>query len=88
MSWWKNHPRQTSAFAWNYRDDFISGYDHGRRAGICHVANHHIVPGKKFFEWGDGPVGRMWDKVLTDSDGPYLEIMTGAWSDNQPDYSW
>ncbi len=88
LSWWKNHPRQTSAFAWNYRDDFISGYDHGKQAGICHVANHHTVPGKKFFEWGNGPVGRMWDKVLTDSDGPYLEIMTGAWSDNQPDYSW
>jgi len=88
LSWWKNHPRQTSGFAWNYEDDFVAGYDHNKGAGICHVANHHIVPGKKFFEWGNGPVGRMWDKVLTETDGPYLEIMTGAWSDNQPDYSW
>ena len=30
----------------------------------------------------------MWEKLLTDSDGPYLELMAGAWSDNQPDYSW
>ena len=30
----------------------------------------------------------MWDKILTDTDGPYLELMAGAWSDNQPDYSW
>ena len=30
----------------------------------------------------------MWSKILTDDDGPYLELMAGAWSDNQPDYSW
>ena len=30
----------------------------------------------------------MWDKMLTDTDGPYLELMAGAYSDNQPDYSW
>ena len=30
----------------------------------------------------------MWDKMLTDEDGPYIELMMGAYSDNQPDYSW
>ena len=30
----------------------------------------------------------MWDKILTDDDGPYIELMVGAYSDNQPDYSW
>ena len=30
----------------------------------------------------------MWDTLLTDDDGPYLELMAGAYSDNQPDYSW
>ena len=30
----------------------------------------------------------MWDKILTDEDGPYIELMVGAYSDNQPDYSW
>jgi tetratricopeptide (TPR) repeat protein len=30
----------------------------------------------------------MWDKILTDDDGPYIELMAGAYSDNQPDYSW
>jgi tetratricopeptide (TPR) repeat protein len=43
------------------------------------------VPGKKFFTWG---MNNMWDDILTDEDGPYLEIMVGAYSDNQPDYSW
>ena len=30
----------------------------------------------------------MWDQILTDTDGPYAELMVGAFSDNQPDYSW
>ena len=88
VSWWKNHPDPLSIFAWNDSDDFFGGYDHGRQAGIVHFADHHVVPGKKFFTFGNGPAGRVWDKILTDSDGPYLELMAGAYSDNQPDYSW
>lgn len=88
VSWWKNHPSPTSWFAFNSQEDFFAGYDHGRQAGVVHVADHHVVPGKKFWTWGNGPEGRMWDKILTDSDGPYIELMAGAYSDNQPDYSW
>jgi tetratricopeptide (TPR) repeat protein len=88
LSWWKNHRSPISFFAWNYQDDFLAGYDHGRQAGIALVADHHTVPGKKFFEWGNGSQGEMWDKILTDTDGPYLELMVGGYSDNQPDYSW
>ncbi len=88
VSWYKNHISSNSIFAWNYQDDFVAGYDHGRQAGTLAVANHHIVPGKKLWTWGNGPRGRMWDRLLTDDDGPYIEIMVGAYSDNQPDYSW
>ncbi len=88
ISWWKNHPAPTSFFAWNYTDDFLAGYDHGRRAGVIHVADHHLVPGKKFWTWGTGSQGERWETILSDTDGPYLELMVGAWSDNQPDYSW
>jgi tetratricopeptide (TPR) repeat protein len=88
VSWWKNHPEWISMFAWNYEDDFFGGYDHGKQAGTVSVANHHVVPGRKFWEWSNGPRGWMWDKILTENDGPELELMTGAYSDNQPDYSW
>jgi tetratricopeptide (TPR) repeat protein len=88
VSWYKNHYNANSMFAWNYRDDFFAGYDHGREAGVMSVADHHIVPGKKFWTWGNGPRGRLWDRILTDDDGPYVELMVGAYSDNQPDYSW
>ena len=88
VSWWKNHPSPVSFFAWNSAEDFFGGYDHGKQAGVLHYASHHQVPGKKFFEWGNGTEGELWTKVLTDEDGPYLELMAGAYSDNQPDYSW
>ncbi len=88
LSWIRNHPNPNSFFAWNYEDDWIAGYDHGRSAGVLHVADPRIVPGKKLWQWGTGATGRMWEKILTDADGPYAEIMVGAFSDNQPDYSW
>jgi tetratricopeptide (TPR) repeat protein len=88
ISWWKNHPSSVSVFAWNCQDDFFAGYDHSKQAGTMSIADHNIVPGKKFFEWGTGADARNWDANLTDSDGPYIELMTGAYSDNQPDYSW
>ena len=88
ISWWKNHPEWTSIFAWNYEDDFVGGYDHGKEAGIICFSNHHIGPGKKFWTWSTGPRGQLWDKALTETDGPELELMIGGYSDNQPDYSW
>jgi tetratricopeptide (TPR) repeat protein len=88
VSWYKNHISSNSIFAWNYEDDFFGGYDHGKQAGIVSVADHHVVPGKKMWTWGNGPSGRQWDHILTDEDGPYVELMVGAYSDNQPDYSW
>ncbi|MDR0700019.1 MAG: DUF5107 domain-containing protein [Tannerella sp.] len=89
LAWWKNYTgKSRSIFAWNFDDDFLAGYDHSRQAGTVHVANHHIVNGKKFFLWGNNPSAEMWNTMLSDKDGPYLELMVGAYSDNQPDYSW
>jgi tetratricopeptide (TPR) repeat protein len=88
LSWWKNHPEPVSFFAWDLRENFMGGYDHGKQAGVVHIGNSSIVAGAKLWEWGPGPRGRMWDQILTDTDGPYAELMVGAYSDNQPDYSW
>ncbi|MFQ9510066.1 MAG: DUF5107 domain-containing protein, partial [Lachnospiraceae bacterium] len=68
--------------------NFVGGYDHSKHAGILHVADHHISPGKKQWTWGCGEFGQAWDRNLTDEDGPYIELMTGCFTDNQPDFSW
>lgn len=88
VSWWKSHAAPTSFFAWEARGDFLAGYDHGKDAGVVFTGDPNFVPGKKLWTWGTGPEGRLWEKILTDADGPYAELMIGAWSDNQPDYSW
>jgi len=51
-SWWKNHFMSNSIFAWDRKEDFIAGYDHGRRAGTMITGNHNIVKGGKFWLWG------------------------------------
>lgn len=88
ISRYKNIPVPTSYMAHHSDYDFLGSYDHGRRAGMLHVANHHLVPGKKQWTWGNGDFGRAWDRQLTDEDGPYIELMCGAFTDNQPDFSW
>jgi tetratricopeptide (TPR) repeat protein len=88
ISRYKNIPVPTSYMAYYSDFDFLGDYDHRAEAGMLHVANHHIVPGKKQWTWGNGEFGKAWDRQLTDEDGPYVELMCGAYTDNQPDFSW
>ena len=91
ISWWKNLPALMggSVFVYDLQDDFIGGYDYGKDAGTMLAGNHNINKGGKFWMWGSMNYGHEWDCVtLTDSDGPYVELMTAAYSDNQPDYCW
>ncbi len=88
ISRYSNIPVPTSYMAYHSDYDFLGCYDHGVQAGMLHVANHHLVPGKKQWTWGHGDFGRVWDRQLTDEDGPYIELMCGAFTDNQPDFSW
>lgn len=81
-------PVPTSYMAIASKYDFIGGYEHDSRGGLLHVANHHLSPGKKQWTWGNGEFGYAWDRNLTDEDGPYIELMTGVFTDNQPDFSW
>lgn len=88
ISRYKNIFVPTSYMAYRSKYDFIGAYDYGKRAGLLHVADHHISPGKKQWTWGCGDFGKAWDRNLTDEDGPYIELMTGCFTDNQPDFSW
>ncbi|MFX3633841.1 MAG: DUF5107 domain-containing protein [Candidatus Pristimantibacillus sp.] len=88
ISRYKNIPVPTSYMAYKSDYNFVGGYDHGVQAGLLHVANHHISPGKKQWTWGNDEFGQAWDRNLTDEDGPYIELMTGVYTDNQPDFTW
>jgi tetratricopeptide (TPR) repeat protein len=88
LSWYANIPVPTSYMAMGSHRDFCGGYDHAKQAGLVHVANHHISPGKKQWTWGNHDFGYAWDRNLTDEGGPYIELMAGVYTDNQPDFSF
>lgn len=88
IRWIKNIPAPSSFFTLGTDYDFMAGYDEERQMGTVHVADRFISPGKKFFTWGNGEMGEAWQKNLTDGEDPYIEIMTGCYTDNQPDFAW
>jgi tetratricopeptide (TPR) repeat protein len=88
LSWYANIPVPTSYMVIGSKGDFSGGYDHARQAGIVYAGNHRITPGKKQWTWGNQEFGYAWDRCLTDADGPYVELMAGAYTDNQPDFSF
>ncbi|QDW21407.1 DUF5107 domain-containing protein [Flavobacterium sp. KBS0721] len=88
ISRYKNIPVPTSYMAIASKYNFVGGYENDSKGGLLHVANHHVSPGKKQWTWGHGDFGRAWDRNLTDEDGPYIELMCGVYTDNQPDFTW
>ncbi|TXK18896.1 DUF5107 domain-containing protein [Homoserinibacter sp. GY 40078] len=88
LDFYRNIPVPTSYMIVDTHDDFFGGYDHAAGAGFVHWAERRLSPGKKQWTWGDAPFGHAWDAQLTDGDGPYVELMAGVYTDNQPDFSW
>ncbi|MCQ2257344.1 MAG: DUF5107 domain-containing protein [Bacteroidaceae bacterium] len=88
ISNYRNIPVPTSYMVAKSNYNFEGGYENDTQAGMLHVADHHVAPGKKQWTWGNGDFGRAWDRNLTDEDGPYIELMAGVFTENQPDFSW
>lgn len=93
ISNYKNIKVPTSYMAVNSKYDFEGGYENDTKGGMLHVASHHFSPGKKQWTWGNGDFGRAWDRNLTDEYEdkgfrPYIELMAGVYTENQPDFTW
>ncbi len=88
LRWYRNIPVPTSYMICQTDFDFFGGYDHKAGGGFIHVANRHVAPGKKQWTWGNDEFGWAWDRELTDQNGPYVELMAGVYTDNQPDFTY
>ncbi len=88
LTWWKNHPSPISFFMWHpgKDEDFIGGYDYGKKAGTIHVGDVFENESSKLWLWG--PKAESARKMLTDDGKAYVELMTGTFSNSQPDYSF
>ena len=88
ISWHKNTRQPTSYFCAETGYSFFGGYDEGKRCGVIHVADRTVSVGKKMFTWAYNQLSASWEKALTDTDGPYAELMASSYSLNQPDFTW
>ena len=88
LGWYKNIPVPTSYMVCQTLFDFFGGYDFKAGGGFVHVADRHVAPGKKQWTWGNHDFGYAWDRELTDANGPYVELMAGVYTDNQPDFTY
>lgn len=58
-------------------NDFFGGYWHDEDFGMGRYGNHDDKPGKKIWIWGLSQQGMIWEKLLTDTDGQYVEVQSG-----------
>lgn len=77
LSLYREVPNALSLFARNSQRDFFGVYYEKSDWGIAHVADHHELPGKKTWTWGNDDAGNIWIEKLTDSDGQYVEFQAG-----------
>jgi tetratricopeptide (TPR) repeat protein len=72
-----NDSDEGSFFVHGKLSEFSGAYWHDAQFGFGHWAVHEEVPGQKFFRWPLSRSGAIWEKLLTDDDGPYFEPQNG-----------
>lgn len=70
----------------NSFSDFFGGYWHDDDFGYGHHCAYDDMPGKKLWIWGLSRQGMIWEDLLTDHDGQYIEYQAGKLF-NQAAYS-
>ena len=57
--------------------DFFGAYWHDDDFGMGRYSTHDDKAGKKIWIWGLSQQGMIWEKLLTDTDGQYVEVQSG-----------
>ncbi len=58
-------------------NDFFGGYYHDDGYGWGHWARYEDMPGQKMWLWALSREGGVWEDLLTDTDGQYVEFQAG-----------
>lgn len=85
LSWYKNNAfgSSKSYHVLGYYNDFYGAYWHDDDFGSVHHAAYHDKLGMKIFLWSQARDGAIWEELLTDTDGQYVELQSGRLY-NQP----
>lgn len=79
VSFYKNNNfgQYKSYHVFGQRTNFFGGYWHDEDFGMGRYAEYADKPGKKIWIWGLSQQGMIWEKLLTDTDGQYVEVQSG-----------
>ena len=58
--------------------NWFGGYFHNTKFGSGHWAPYDDAPGKKLWIWSLARDGGIWEDLLTDNDGQYIEAQSGV----------
>jgi predicted Zn-dependent protease len=58
-------------------NDFFGGYYHDRKFGFGQWSPYEEMPGQKLWLWALSRSGGIWEDLLTDTDGQYIEFQAG-----------
>lgn len=85
ISWYENNDfgGYKSYHVFGKYTDFFGGYWHNDDFGMGRFSTHDDKAGKKLWIWGLSQQGMIWEKLLTDTDGQYVEVQSGRLF-NQP----
>jgi len=80
LTWAVNHKFAGDIFAAETYDEFFGVYHWDRGCGAAHWAKQEDMPAKKIFSWGQDEMGRLWQRVLNEDAGDYVEIQAGRFA--------
>ncbi|MDR1666907.1 MAG: DUF5107 domain-containing protein, partial [Bacteroidales bacterium] len=58
-------------------NDFYAAYYRNSHSGSVHYATYGEKPGMKIWIWGLSRQGMIWENLLSDTDGQYVELQSG-----------
>ncbi|MBP1597320.1 MAG: hypothetical protein H6Q05_2697, partial [Acidobacteria bacterium] len=79
LSLYKNHyfGSHKSLHVLGSPSDFSGGYWHDLDFGFGHWARYDEMPGRKIWIWSLSRSGAIWENLLTDKNGQYVEVQAG-----------
>lgn len=78
-SWYKNSDKigSSSTHVWGSVDNYFASFYEDENFGSGHWSASYGEPGKKIFQWSHAANGAIWEGLLTDTHGQYVEVQAG-----------
>jgi Tfp pilus assembly protein PilF len=89
VSWYRNNDfgGYKSYHVFGKYTDFAGAYWHKDELGMVRYGTHDDKAGKKLWIWGLSRQGMIWEKLLSDTDGQYVELQSGRLFNQNTDKS-